>query len=416
MMFDNVAYDKHVYNLLLKELDRQMSNAVLIASENYVSPAVLQALGSWFTNKYSEGYPHKRYYAGNAVVDELEELVQRRAQQLFDAQHVNVQPYSGSPANYAVLNAFLNLGDTFMAMDLKSGGHLTHGSPVSFTGKHFKPVFYGVDGKGFIDYDQAERLALQHKPKLIIIGATSYPRIYDFKRMYEICERVGAICMADISHIAGLVVGGVHPNPVPYYDVVTTTTHKTLRGPRGAMIMCKREHVKVVDKAVFPGLQGGPHNHVTAAIGVALYEAMQPQFRHYAQQIVNNAKAMADVFMSEGLCVVSGGTDNHLILIDVRSVGLRGEEAQNRLERANIVVNKNVIPYDPHPPTNPSGIRLGTPAITTLGMRESEARALAELVVKVLTRSSPERVQPYVRELITPFAERLKQQYLSVLG
>lgn len=391
--------DPDIYNLLQKELERQQNSLVLIPSENYVSKSVLQALGSWLTNKYSEGYPGKRYYGGNQFIDEIERIAIERAKALFNAEHANVQPYSGSPANLAVFNALLPLGSTIMGMELAHGGHLTHGSPVNFSGKWFKPVFYGVDRETeLIDYDGMLKKAKEEKPKVIIIGATAYPRTYDFKRVREICDEVGAIAWADIAHIAGLCVTNVHENPTPYFDVVTTTTHKTLRGPRGAIILCKKEFAQQIDKSVFPGLQGGPHNHQTAAIAVSLKEAMSEEFKEYAKQIVKNAKKLAEELISYGFRLVSGGTDNHLILIDLRNKDIRGKEAQEILDSVGIVTNKNVIPFDPNPPFNPSGLRIGTPAVTSRGMKESEMKEIAYLIDKSLKYKNDRDVLQKVRE------------------
>ncbi len=406
-MLDHVKQqDVEIYNAMMKELIRQEYGLEMIPSENYVSPAVLEALGSWLTNKYSEGYPGKRYYGGNQFIDEIETIARNRAKELFGAQHANVQPYSGSPANQAVYFALLNDGDKIMGMELSHGGHLTHGAKVNFSGKKYEIVSYGVDKEtGYIDYDMMEKKAKEEKPKIIIIGATAYPREYDFKRVYEICEEVGAYAMADMSHVAGLVAGKVHQNPCPYYDVVTTTTHKTLRGPRGAMIMCKEELASKIDKAVFPGLQGGPHNHTTAAIAVCLKEAMKQEFEEYARQIVKNAKALAEELLSLGFELVSGGTDTHLILIDLRNIGMRGDEAQEVLDEVGITVNKNMIPFDPGTPFKPSGIRLGTPALTTRGMKEDEMRFIAQLIHKALKYKDEESVKERIKEDVVQLCE-----------
>ncbi len=376
--------DPELYEAMMKELERQQYGLEMIASENYVSMAVMEALGSWLTNKYSEGYPGKRYYGGNEFIDIIENLARERAKKLFGAGHANVQVYSGSPANQAVYASFLSPGDAVLGMDLSHGGHLTHGSKVNFSGKTYRFYSYGVGKDGFIDYDAMEKIAKDHKVKMIVIGATAYPREYDFKRVYEICEDVGALAFADMSHVAGLVAGGVHQNPCPYYDVVMTTTHKSLRGPRGAMILAKEEYGAKIDKTVFPGLQGGPHNHTTAAIAVALKEASQPDFKHYAQQIVKNAKALAEELVSLGFTLISGGTDTHLILIDLRSKNIMGRECQTLLDSVGITTNANMIPYDPSTPFNPSGLRLGTPALTTRGMKESEMKEIAHLINKAI--------------------------------
>ena len=398
--------DVEIYNAMMRELIRQEYGLEMIPSENYVSPAVLEALGSWLTNKYSEGYPGKRYYGGNQFIDEIETIAQNRAKKLFGAQHVNVQPYSGSPANHAVYFALLNDGDKIMGMELSHGGHLTHGAKVNFSGKRYAIVGYGVDKEtGYIDYDMLEKKAKEEKPKIIIIGATAYPREYNFKRVYEVCEDVGAYAMADISHVAGLIAGKVHQNPCPYYDVVTTTTHKTLRGPRGAMIMCREELAGKIDKAVFPGLQGGPHNHTTAAIAVCLKEAMRQEFVAYAKQIVKNARALADELLSLGFDLVSGGTDTHLILIDLRNIGMRGDEAQELLDEVGIIVNKNMIPFDPGTPFKPSGIRLGTPALTTRGMKEDEMRFIAQLIHKALKYKDEENVKERIKKDVVNLCE-----------
>jgi len=407
--------DTEVADLIKREIKRQEEGLELIPSENYTSRAVLQAVGSTFTNKYSEGYPKKRYYGGNEIVDEVESLAIERAKELFGCEHVNVQPYSGSPANQAVYFALLNLKDKFLGFNLTSGGHLTHGSHVNFSGKNYTCVSYDVDPKTeMLDMDIVRQLALKEKPKMILSGLTAYPRKIDFKAFQEIAEEVNAYHMADIAHIAGLVAGGVHQSPIPYADVVTTTTHKSLRGPRGAMIMCKTEDrlhdlyhsnskknlAQLIDSAVFPGLQGGPHDHVNAAKAVCFGEALKPDFKVYAQQIVNNAKALAEELMALGIKLVSNGTDNHLILIDMRPEGLTGEGKliQNALDAAGITVNKNTVPYEPSTPFNPSGIRLGTPAITTRGMKESEMQVIAEGIAKVIKSKGDLSVSENVRK------------------
>lgn len=384
--------DEEIYNLIKKEEQRQKEGLELIPSENYASAAVLSAQGSIFNDKYAENYPGKRYYGGCVHVDELETLCQERALRAFGAAdyHVNVQPYSGSPANIAVYVGLLEFGDTIMALSLDHGGHLTHGSPVSFSGKAFNFVHYEVDPeKEILNYDAIRELAQKTKPRIIISGYTAYPRIVDFRKMHEIAEEVGAISMADISHISGLVIGNQHPSPFPFTDIVTTTTHKTLRGPRGAMIFCKKEYEKQIDKAVFPGLQGGPHEHAIAGIAVALGEAMKPEFKLYAEQIVKNAKVLAETLNEEGLKLISGGTDNHLILLDLRIFGPgKGIFMEKALEEANISVNKSPIPNDLSPPFYPSGLRLGTPAVTSRGMKEKEMKEIGQLTARIVKRFS----------------------------
>lgn len=378
--------DPKLSRLVDAEIKRQREGIELIPSENYVSGAVLEAMGSVLTNKYSEGYPRKRYYGGNRVIDEIEELAIERARKLFKTNyHVNVQPYSGSPANMAVYFGLLEFGDKIMGMRLDQGGHLTHGSPVSFSGRAYKIVSYGVDKKTErLDYDEIRKIARKEKPKLIICGATAYPRVIEFKKFATIAKSVGAILMADISHIAGLVAAGIHPTPFGYADVVTTTTHKTLRGPRSAVIFCKERYARDIDRAVFPGLQGGPHDHITAARAAAFAEAMKPSFKRYAKLIVQNSQALADYLSKLGYRVVSGGTDNHLLLIDVTTKNLTGKEAQNKLDEVGISVNKNTIPYDPQPPFVTSGIRLGTPAISSRGMKPKDMKIVAELTNECL--------------------------------
>ncbi len=370
--------DPEVASLISDEIARQSSTISLIPSENYVSRAVLQALGSVFTNKYSEGYAGRRYYEGQQVVDRLEPLAVERAKRLFRVEHANVQPYSGSPANLAVYLACCEPGDTVMGMALPMGGHLTHGWGVSVTGKWFRAVQYGVRrDSGRIDLDEVRVLARKERPKLIFCGGTAIPRTIDFSAFAEVAREVGSILVADIAHIAGLIAGGVHPSPVGHAEILSTTTHKTLRGPRGAMPMTSAEHASAIDRAVFPGLQGGPHDHTTAAIAVALLEALQPDFAGYAQQTVANAKALADRLLERGFDLVSGGTDNHLLLIDLTSKGVTGKTAAQALDRARITVNYNTVPFDPRKPFDPSGIRLGTPAVTTRGMTEAEMDLIA---------------------------------------
>jgi len=386
---DLASADPEIAGLIAAEERRQADKVRLIPSENYVSRAVLKATGSVLTNKYSEGYPGRRYYEGQQNIDPIEEIALERATSLFGAEHANVQPYSGSPCNLAVYLAFLQPGDTVMGMALPAGGHLTHGWNVSITGRYFRSVQYGVrQDTGTIDYDQVREIARQEKPKLIWAGGTAIPRIIDFNAFAEIAKEVGAIFAADVAHIAGLIAGGVHPSPVPVADVVTTTTHKTLRGPRGAMFLSKEEHAKVLDKAVFPGLQGGPHNHTTAAIAVALREASQPEFKTYAAGIVANAKALAAALLERGYDLVSGGTDNHLILIDLTAKNVSGKIAAQALDRAGIELNYNTVPFDPRKPFDPSGIRLGTPSVTTRGMGEADMARVAEWMDLVI--SAPE--------------------------
>jgi len=390
--------DSEITRALENEKKRQMEGLELIASENYVSKAVLEAMGSIFTNKYSEGYPHKRYYGGNEFVDVIEDLAIERAKKLFGAEHVNVQPYSGSPANHAVFFALLELKDKFMGMSLAMGGHLTHGSAVNFSGKHYAAIPYGVSKEDErIDYDEIRKIALQEKPKLILSGYTAYPREIDFKEFKRIAEEVGAISFADISHISGLCSAGVHENPVPYFDVVSTTTHKTLRGPRGAMIMCKEALAQKIDKAVFPGLQGGPHDHINAAKAVAFGEALKPEFKEYAKQIVRNAKALGEELQAQGFRLVSGGTDNHLLLVDLTPKNITGKEAETLLDEAGIYCNKNMIPFDTRKPFDPSGIRLGTPALTTRGMKEKEMKEVGILIAKTIEHRSDETVKKKIR-------------------
>ncbi|KKQ77496.1 MAG: Serine hydroxymethyltransferase [Parcubacteria group bacterium GW2011_GWC1_38_6] len=392
--------DSAIARLIQQEQKRQEMSLDLIPSENITSKAIMEALGSSLTNKYSEGYPTKRYYAGNEVIDKIEDLAKERAKKVFrlgKEWSVNVQPYSGSPANMAVYFALLNPGDKLMGMSLPFGGHLTHGWKVNFSAKFYKSVQYGVGRDGYIDYKEVRSLAQKEKPKIIVTGATAYSRIFDFKKFREIADEVGAYLLADISHIAGLVAAGVHPSPFPHSDVVTTTTHKTLRGPRGAIIfansesqIAKRNGVdisKEIDKAVFPGLQGGPHDNQTAAIAVSLGEAMKPSFKKYGEQIVKNAKALAKELSRLGFNLVSGGTDNHLMLIDLTSLGLSGREAQDKLENIGIIVNRNTVPFDARSPFDPSGIRLGTPTITTRGMKEREMKKIAGLIYDTVVSS-----------------------------
>jgi len=388
------AADIDVYNAIKGEEERELSKIVLIASENYVSQAVLEAQGSVFTNKYAEGYPNRRYYGGCEFADAVELLAIERAKQLFGAEHVNVQPHSGSTANMAVYFSVLKPGDTILGMALPHGGHLTHGASVSFSGQLYKSFSYGVDKKTeLLDYDEMERLAVEHKPKMIVAGYSAYSRILDFARFRKIADKVGAYLMVDIAHIAGLIAAGVHPSPVPYADFVTTTTHKTLRGPRGGMIMCKEQFGKAVDKVIFPGIQGGPLVHVIAAKAVSFKEALQPEFKDYQRQVVKNAQALSQVLVADGLRIVSGGTDNHLMLVDLTPKGITGNEAEKALDAAGITCNKNSIPYDQKPPVVTSGIRLGTPIVTTRGMREPEMKFIGDLICEVLANhKTPEKV------------------------
>ena len=377
--------DPAVYEAMKLELDRQRGNIELIASENFVSPAVMAAVGSHLTNKYAEGLPGKRYYGGCQYVDIVENLAIERCKQLFGCDHANVQPHSGAQANTAVYFALLTPGDTILGMNLSHGGHLTHGSPVNISGKYFNIVPYGVsEADERIDYDALEQLALEHKPKMIVAGASAYPRVIDFARLREIADKVGAYLMVDIAHIAGLVAAGLHPSPVPYADVVTTTTHKTLRGPRGGVIMCKEQYAKAIDKAVFPGMQGGPLMHVIAGKAVAFQEALSDEFKEYQRRVVKNAAAMADEFTKCGVRLVSGGTDNHLMLVDLRDKNMTGKELEKMLDEVNITVNKNTIPFETTSPFVTSGVRIGTPSITTRGFNEEDARLVARLIAKVI--------------------------------
>jgi glycine hydroxymethyltransferase len=386
-------YDPQIYELIRQEETRQSGAIRLIPSENYVSKAVMQASGSCLTNKYSEGYPGRRYYEGQQVTDLIERIAQERAKKLFKADHANVQPYSGSVANLAAYAALVNPGDTIMGMSLVDGGHLTHGWTVSHTSRFYKSVLYPVNPQtGRLDFDQIEALAKKHRPKIIISGATAYPREIDFEIFGQIAKAVGAYHVSDIAHVAGLVVAGIHKSPVPYADIVSTTTHKTLRGPRGGMLLCKKEHAENVDRSVFPGLQGGPHMHTLTAVAVAMAEANTPEFVAYAKQIVKNARALAEKLLEYGFNLVTGGTDNHLLLIDLRNKNVPGKKLAKALDRARIVTNYNTIPSDPAPPANPSGLRIGTPAITTRGMKEPEVRQIATLINRVVENIDDESV------------------------
>ncbi len=402
--------DPEVAGLVEAEVRRQSETISLIASENHVSRAVLEALGTVFTNKYSEGYPGRRYYEGQQVVDRLEWLAVERAKRLFGVEHANVQPYSGSPANLAVYLAFLRPGDAVMGMALPMGGHLTHGWGASVTGRWFRPVRYGMRrDTGRVDLDEVRELARRERPKLIFCGGTAIPRTVDFAGFAEIAREVGAVLVADIAHVAGLVAGGVHPSPVGHADVVSTTTHKTLRGPRGALLLCRAEHAAAIDRAVFPGLQGGPHNHVTAAIAVALKEALEPGFAGYARRVVANARALARGLLERGFELVSGGTDTHLILVDLTSKGVPGKVAARALDRAGITTNANAVPLDPRKPSDPSGLRLGTPAVTTRGMAEPEMERIADWISRGVDaarradEAALDRIADEVRELAAAF-------------
>ena len=398
-------FDPEVFGYLNDEIKRQEEHIELIASENFVSKAVLETMGTELTNKYAEGYPGKRYYGGCEHVDKIEQLAIDRLKELFNADHANVQPHCGANANIAVYVAVLKPGDTVLGMRLTEGGHLTHGSPVNMSGKFYNFVDYGVDSETeTIDYENVRELALKHKPKLIVAGASAYPRVIDFKKFREIADEVGAYLMVDMAHIAGLVATGDHPSPVPYADFVTTTTHKTLRGPRGGAILCKEEHKKLLDKSVFPGFQGGPLEHIIAAKAVCFKEDLQPEFKEYTHQILKNAKAMEKVFLDNDVRLVSGGTDNHLLLIDCRSFEMTGKEAEALLSEVNITTNKNTIPNDPETPFVTSGIRIGTPAITTRGLKEAEATKVAEFMIDALKKRRPaEEIKNDVVELMKQF-------------
>ena len=398
--------DPEVFEGMANELNRQNNNIELIASENFVSESVMQAVGSVLTNKYAEGYPAHRYYGGCVNVDVVENIAIERAKKLFGADHANVQPHSGANANFAVYFAVLNPGDTILGMSLAHGGHLTHGSPVAVSGKYFNAVGYGVDeATGEINYDELEKIALEVKPKIIVSGASAYARVIDFKRIREICDKVGAYMMVDIAHIAGLVATGLHPSPVPYADFVTTTTHKTLRGPRGGMILCKEQYAKIIDKAVFPGTQGGPLMHVIAGKAVAFGEALKPEFKAYQEQILRNAKAMSETFVELGIKLVSGGTDNHLMLLDLSDTDVTGKQLENMLDEVNITLNKNAVPFDKRSPFITSGVRIGTPSITTRGFKEDDCRTIAKLIVKIIKEkeNAYEEVRAEVKKLIEKY-------------
>jgi glycine hydroxymethyltransferase len=400
------AGDPEIAELIDRETLRQNEGLELIASENFVSPAVLEAMGSPLTNKYAEGLPGKRYYGGCEIVDQVEQLAIDRAKQLFVAEHANVQPHSGASANYAAMTAFLKPGDTFLGMDLSNGGHLTHGSPVNFSGMLFRAISYGVTDEGYLDYDDMRRKAREHRPRMILAGYSAYSRVVDFAAFAEIAREIGAIFMVDMAHFAGLVAGGAYPSPVPHADIVTTTTHKTLRGPRGGLILCRNEHAKAIDKSVFPGAQGGPLEHVIAAKAVCFREALDPSFARYSQRVVGNARALATALIERGFQIVSGGTDNHLMLVDLRNRGasLTGKVAQTALDLAGITVNKNTVPKETQSPFVTSGIRVGTPAVTTRGMGEQEMRAIAGLMDRVLAAPNDADVTSNVRDEVRELA------------
>ncbi len=397
-------YDPEIYEVIVKETQRQREHIELIASENFVSEAILEANGSTLTNKYAEGYPGKRYYGGCEHVDVSEDLARKRLCKIFGADHANVQPHSGADANVAVYFGLLEAGDTVLGMNLSEGGHLTHGSPVNISGKVFNFVSYGVNEDEVIDYDDVLAKAKEAKPKLIVAGASAYPREIDFKRFSEIAKEVGALFMVDMAHVAGLVAAGKHSNPVPYADVVTTTTHKTLRGPRGGAILCKEEHAKLIDKSVFPGLQGGPLEHIIAGKAVAFKEALSDEYKEYIDQVCKNAKALGEALTEGGIRLVSGGTDNHLLLLDVRDLGLTGKEAEALLGEVNITVNKNTIPNDPESPFVTSGVRIGTPAVTTRGANEEDMKVIGKLMIDALKKSrSTEEIKNDVLDLMSKF-------------
>lgn len=400
------AQDEAVYKAIRGETARQKNTIELIASENFVSPAVLEAVGSVLTNKYAEGYPGKRYYGGCKYVDVVEQLAIDRLKQIYGCEHANVQPHSGASANFAVYFALLSPGDTILGMNLSHGGHLTHGSPVNVSGKYFNVAAYGVDSaSGRIDYDEVQRIAEESRPKIIVAGASAYPRVIDFARFREIADSVGAYLMVDMAHIAGLVAAGLHPSPVPYADVVTSTTHKTLRGPRGGIILCKESLAKAIDKAIFPGTQGGPLEHVIAGKAVAFGEALKPEFAAYQRQIVSNAQALADRLIANGIKLVSGGTDNHLMLLDFTGTDITGLEVEQNLERAGITVNKNTVPGEQRKPSVTSGIRVGTPSVTTRGMTEIEMTSIADMITSIVNdgKSAIPAVKKQVAELVKRF-------------
>lgn len=400
-------YDSKIYNAIKDETKRQAFGLELIASENFVSDAVLEAMGSVMTNKYAEGYPGKRYYGGCSYVDIAEDVARERAKELFGCEHVNVQPHSGSQANMAAYMTLLKLGDTIFGLSLTCGGHLTHGYKINFSGTFYNVISYGVSkDTELIDYDELRKLAQMHKPKAIVAGGSAYPRLLDFEKFREICDEVNAYLIVDIAHIAGLVAAGIHPSPIPYADIVTTTTHKTLRGPRGGMILCKLKYAKELDRTVMPGIQGGPLMHVIAAKAVALKEALEPEFKEYQKQIVNNAKALSSELKRFGYSLVAGGTDTHLLLVNLGAIGMTGKLAEETLEKAGITVNKNTIPFDNQSPLVTSGIRLGTPALTTRGMREDEMRKIAKMIHNVLSHVNDENIIKNVREEVIELCEQ----------
>ena len=412
--------DEKLFEFINQELKRQQHGLEMIASENYVSENVLKAMGSVLTNKYSEGYPNSRYYGGNQYIDEIESLAQDYAKKIFKVNHVNVQPYSGSPANQAVCFALCNPGDKIMGMHLLYGGHLTHGWKVNFSAKYYNAVQYPTNKEGFLDYNIIEDMLKKEKPKLVFVGATAYSRIIDFEKLAEIIHKENAFLVADIAHIAGLIAGKVHPSPAGYADVITTTTHKTIRGPRGAMIMCngnpstptknvevsKENLPTLIDRAVFPGLQGGPHNHITAGIAQALYEIQQPEFKEYAEQIVKNAKTLAEELMNNGAKIITNGTDNHLMLIDVTPFNISGKQAETALEKVDIAVNKNTIPFDKKSPFDPSGIRIGTPALTTRGMKEDEMKLIGQMIIKILKNHDKEDILNKIKNQVKDLTDK----------
>jgi len=404
--------DIEVAKIIENEIERQENTIELIASENFVSPAVMEAQSSVMTNKYAEGYPGKRYYGGCKHYDEVENLAIERVKKLFGAEHANVQPHSGSHANFGVYYAMLEIGDKILAMDLSHGGHLTHGSPVNFSGRNYNVHFYGVDPKTeMIDYDEVLRIAKEVKPKLIVCGASAYPRTIDFEEFRYIADKVNAYLMADIAHIAGLIVAGVHPSPFPHADFVTTTTQKTLRGPRGGVIMCKKEYAKQIDKAIFPGLQGGPLMNTIAAKAVGFKEAMKPEFKTYQEQIVKNAKALAKELINNGFRLVSGGTDNHLMLVDLQDKGITGKEAQKEFEKIGITLNKNSIPFDPLPLWVTSGVRLGTPAVTTRGMKEEEMKEIGKIIAAYVKNRNDKKIVEHLKERVADLCKKFPLYY-----
>ncbi len=403
--------DPEIAKIIIKESSRQAQELELIASENYVSEAVLEALASPLANKYSEGYPGKRYYGGNQVIDEIEKLAIERAKKLFQAEHVNAQPLSGSPANAAVYFAFLKPGDKVLGLKLDHGGHLSHGHPVNFSGLLYNFVQYGLDQNGRIDIEEARAMARAHKPKMIVVGFSAYSREVDWQAFKNIADEIGTITFADISHPAGLIAAGLMNNPVPIFDVVMTTTHKTLRGPRGAIIMCKEKFAKQIDKAVFPGMQGGPHDNMTAAKAVAFGEALKPEFKIYAQQVILNAKAMANEFIKLGYIIISGGTDNHMLVIDLQNKNLVGKDAEIALEKIGISISRSTIPNDPNPPYNPSGIRLGTPAITTRGLNEQDCKLVAELINQAIVNKDDEAALNKLKNDIKELCKKYPLKY-----